>query len=177
MFVDLANLTTTLNYHSMKFLFFIILAFISCSILSAQEIKNKRAPFVRIYDLNGIKISKGRIAILTDTSIVAGPREKPVTIEVSRIGFIKTKRSAGNNVIWGAAIGLGTGAILGVASGDTEGGFFSYSKEEGTVLYGIPMMTIGAAIGAITILFKKSKAYEIDGDGSKWNAFKTAMSE
>jgi hypothetical protein len=160
----------------MKFLVF-TLTLISCSILYAQETKNKEAPFVRVYDLNGKKISKGRIASLTNTSLVVGPREKPVNIEVTRIGFIKTKRSAGNNILWGAAIGAGTGVILGVSSGDTGGGFFSYSKEEGGAAYGIGMMSIGAAIGAITILFKKPLTFPIDGDLSKWKAFKEAMGE
>ena len=103
----------------MKFLFYITLALISSSILYAQETKNKAAPFVRVYDRNGEKISKGRIVSVTDTSLITGPREKPVNIGVSKIGFIKTKRSVGNNVLWGAAIGTGFGAILGVASGDT----------------------------------------------------------
>ena len=31
---------------------------------------------------------------------------------------------------------------------------------------------VGAAIGGITILFKNSKSYEINGDKAKWKAFK-----
>jgi len=156
----------------MKFLFFITLALISSSILYAQETKNKAAPFVRVYDLNGKKISKGRIVSVTDTSLITGPREKPVNIGVSKIGFIKTKRSVGNNILWGAAIGTGFGAILGVASGDTGGGFFAYSKEEGAGGFGLIFGVMGAGIGGITAIFKKSNTYPIDGESIKWKAFK-----
>ena len=153
------------------------LALLSSITFYAQKEKNKAAPFIRVYDQDGKKISKGRIVSVTDTSLITGPREKPVTIDVSKIGFIKTKRSAGNNILWGTAIGAGTGALLGVSSGDTEGGFFSYSKEEGAAIYGVLMMPIGAAIGAITILFKNSNTYPIDGEPTKWKAFREAMDE
>lgn len=157
----------------MKFLFF-TLVLISCSILYAQETKSKKVPFVRVYDLNGKKISKGRIASLTDTSLVVGSKEKPVNIDVSRIGFIKTKRSAGNNILWGAAIGAGTGAILGLASGG-ENEF--WGQGEGAGGFGLILGVMGAGTGAITAIFKKSETYAIDGDLSKWKTFKEAIVE
>lgn len=153
----------------MKFLFYITLALISSNILYAQETKNKAAPFVRVYDRNGEKISKGRIVSVTDTSLITGPREKPVNIGVSKIGFIKTKRSVGNNVLWGAAIGAGTGAILGLASGG-EGEY--WGKGEGAGGFGLYFGVIGAGIGGITAIFKKSNTYPIDGESIKWRAFK-----
>jgi hypothetical protein len=153
----------------MKFLFYITLALISSSILYAQETKNKAAPFVRVYDRNGEKISKGRIVSVTDTSLITGPREKPVNIGVSKIGFIKTKRSVGNNVLWGAAIGAGTGAILGLASGG-EGEY--WGKGEGAAGFGLIFGVMGAGIGGITAIFKKSNTYPIDGESIKWRAFK-----
>lgn len=155
----------------------IALALLSCTTFYAQKEINKPAPFVRVYDFNGEKISKGRISGITDTSLVVSRGEKPVSIELGKIGFIKTKRSVGNNILYGAAIGAGTGAILGVSSGDTEGGFFSYSKEEGAAIYGVLFMPIGAAIGAITILFKNSNTYPIDGEPTNWKAFREAMDE
>jgi hypothetical protein len=156
----------------MKFLFF-TLVLISCSVLYAQETKSKAAPFVRVYDQDGKKISKGRIASVTDTSLITGPREKPVTIKVSRIGLIKTKRSAGHNIFLGATIGAGTGAILGLATGDD--GWFSQGETTGMagVLFGI----MGTGVGAISATFKKSDTYHIDGESIKWKAFREAMDE
>jgi len=158
----------------MKFLFYITLALISSSILYAQETKNKAAPFVRVYDLNGEKISRGRIASVTDTSLITGPREKPVNIGVSKIGFIKTKRSVGNNILWGAAIGVGIGAISGIATGGEDEW---WGKGEGAGGFGLYFGAIGAGIGAITAIFKKSKTFPVDGDVSKWKAFREAMGE
>lgn len=142
--------------------------------LYAQETKNKAAPFVRVYDLNGEKISKGRIVSVTDTSLITGPREKPVNIEVSKIGFIKTKRSEGNNILWGAAIGAGFGAISGFATGG-EGEL--WGQGEGAAGFGLIFGVMGAGTGAITAIFKKSKTFPINEDLSKWKAFKAAMSE
>jgi len=158
----------------MKFLFFITLALISSSILYAQETKNKAAPFVRVYDLNGKKISKGRIVSVTDTSLITGPREKPVNIGVSKIGFIKTKRSVGNNIFWGAAIGTGFGAISGFATGG-EGEW--WGQGEGAGGFGLIFGAMGAGIGAITAIFKKSNTYPIEGEPTKWKAFRKAMDE
>lgn len=158
----------------MKFLFYITLALISSSILYAQETKNKAALFVRVYDLNGEKISKGRIASLTDTSLVAGTREKPVNIDVSRIGFIKTKRSVGNNILWGAVIGTGFGAIAGFTTGG-EGEW--WGQGEGAGGFGLIFGAMGAGTGAITAIFKKSNTYPIDGEPIKWKAFREAMGE
>ena len=150
------------------------LALLSSITFYAQKEKNKAAPFIRVYDRDGKKISKGRIVSVTDTSLITGPREKPVTIDVSKIGFIKTKRSAGNNILWGTAIGAGTGAILGLASG---GESEWWGKGEGAGGFGLIFGAMGAGIGAITAIFKKPKTYPINGDLSKWEAFKEAMSK
>lgn len=150
------------------------LALLSCTTFYAQKEKNKIAPFIRVYDLNGTKISKGRIAMLTDTSLVVSRGEKQVNIELSKIGFIKTKRSEGNNILWGTAIGAGTGAILGLASGG-ENEF--WGKGDGAVGFGLIFGVMGAGAGAITLIFKKPKTFAIDGNATKWKAFKEAMEE
>jgi len=161
----------------MKLLLF-ALALISCSTFYAQETKKKAAPFVRVYDLNGIKISKGRIDSLTDTSLVVESSEKITTIEVNRIGYIKTKRSAGNNILWGAGIGASTGLIAGAIEGESEGIFGSTVPVEENIIMGtIVLMPVGAAIGAITAITKNSDNYYINGDTTKWKAFRVTMEE
>jgi len=152
----------------------LILALLSCGLFYAQKEKTKAAPFIRVYDLNGKKIAKGRIASLTDTSLVTGPREKPVNIDVSRIGSIKTKRSAGHNIFLGAVIGTATGAILGIASGGEDEW---WGQGEGAAVGGLTMGAIGAGVGAITAIFKKSDTYDIEGDITKWKAFREVMDQ
>ena len=51
---------------------------------------------------------------------------------------------------------------------DLEGEKIGKSRGEGAA---------GAAIGGITILFKNSKSYEINGDMEKWKAFKEMIIE
>jgi hypothetical protein len=148
------------------------LALLAFSTFYAQKEKNKAATFIRVYDLNGIKIAKGRIASLTDTSLVTGPREKPVTIEVSRIGLIKTKRSAGHSIFMGAVIGAGTGAILGLATGGEDE---FWGQGDGAAGFGLILGTMGSGIGAITAIFKKSDTYDIKGDSTKWKAFREVI--
>ena len=61
--------------------------------------------FVRIYDLHAKKIYKGVIHMVTDTSVQLVAKQTPIEISVRRIGFIKTKRSPGNNILLGSIIG------------------------------------------------------------------------
>ncbi|MBT8182922.1 MAG: hypothetical protein KJO53_15180 [Eudoraea sp.] len=150
------------------------LALLSCMTFYAQKEKNKTAPFIRVYDLHGTKISKGRIARITDTSLVVSRGEKPFNLELSKIGFIKTKRSAGNNILYGASIGAGTGAILGLALGG-EDEFWGKGEAAGGA--GLFMGVVGAGVGAITAIFKKPKTFSIEGKHSNLKAFQEAMDE
>ena len=152
----------------------VALALLSCTTFYAQKDINKPAPFVRVYALNGEKISKGRISRITDTSLVVSRGEKSVSIELGKIGFIKTKRSVGNNILYGAAIGAGTGVILGLASGGENE---YWGKGEGAGGFGLILGAMGAGAGAITAIFKKTKTFTIDGDTLKWKAFREAMGE
>jgi prolipoprotein diacylglyceryltransferase len=49
--------------------------------------------------------------------------------------------------------------------------FFGYTAGQGAVGGAFAGGIIGAVIGGITILFKNSKSYEINGDKVKWTAF------
>ena len=154
------------------------LSILTCTTFYAQKEKNKAAPFVRVYDLNGTKISKGRISGITDSSLVLNRGENPFNIEISKIGFIKTKRSAGNNILWGAGIGASTGLIAGAIEGESEGYFGAPIPAEQNIVEAMLAMTaFGTAVGAITVLFKKSKTFSIEGKYSNLKAFQEAMGE
>lgn len=159
-------------------IFVLALAMLSCTTFHAQKEKKKSAPFVRVYNLTGEKISKGRITEITDSSLVVSRGEKSLNIELSKIDIIKTKRSAGNNILWGAGIGAGTGLIAGAIEGESEGIFgTTVPVEENIVIGTLVMIPVGTAIGAITILFKKPKTFSIVGNPSNLKVFKEAMRE
>lgn len=158
----------------MKNLFFAIALILSINI-NAQEGTEKANVFVRVYDLQGKKISKGNILSISDTLLQLKGKREPMKITARSIGLIKTKHSGGNNVLIGAVSGATFLAILGAASADPDAMFLGYSTGEGAamgVLLGAPT---GAAIGGITTLFKNSKSYKINGDELKWKEFKETI--
>jgi hypothetical protein len=131
----------------------------------------QKSMFVRVYDLSGKKIHKGRVFKVTDSTLQLVGKTMPVTIPVQSVGFIKTKRSAGNNVLVGSIIGVSSIAILGAASAEPDAEWFGYSAGEGAAGGAIVGLPIGAAIGGLTTAFKNSKTYLINGDLGKWKMF------
>ena len=124
----------------------------------------QKSIFVRVYDLSGKKINKGHVLKVTDTSLQLKGKSAPI-ISVRSIGSIKTKHSAGNNILIGSIVGASSMVILTLA-GDQG---YTNGQEVGVgILLGLPL---GAAIGSLTILFKNSKSYLIEGDATKWKAF------
>lgn len=158
-------------------LFLMIMTMVMSFQIYAQQNNDLEKIFVRIYDMKGRKIATGKILSVTDDGIGLKAKKKPVNIALSDIGRIKTKRSGGHNVLMGAGVGALTGIALGVVSSDPDAGFLSYSAGDGAVGGGIMLGTAGAAIGGITVLFKKSKTYTIEGDAVKWEEFRTAIGD
>ena len=154
----------------MKNLIFAITLILGINVCAQNGFENTNL-FVRVYDLQGNKIGKGKILSISETSLQLNRKGESVEIPVSSIGSIKTKRSAGNNVLIGAVIGATSMAILGTATADPDDGW-GWTAAEGAAGGALGGALGGAAIGGITILFKNSKSYEINGDKAKWKAFK-----
>jgi hypothetical protein len=137
----------------------------------------QHSTFVRVYDLAGKKIGKGHVFAVTDTSLQLEAKPTPLNFPVQRIGFIKTKRSGGNNVLIGSAIGVSTLAILSAATAEPEQDLFYDTPAEAAAFGAFFGLPIGAAIGGLTIVFKKSNHYLINGDISKWKVFKLSTTQ
>jgi len=86
---------------------------LSINVCAQNEFENTNI-FVRVYDLEGKKIGKGKILSISETSLQLYRKGEFI---VNGIGSIKTKHSGGNNRLIGAASGavlLGTrGAVIG----------------------------------------------------------------
>ena len=160
----------------MKNLIFAITLILSINVYAQNEFENTNI-FVRVYDLDGKKIGKGKILSISETSLQLYRKGESVKVKVNGIGSIKTKHSAGNNVLVGAATGATTMAILGAATAEPDAWILGYTAGEGAAIGAFLGGTVGAAIGGITILFKNSKSYEINGDIEKWKAFKEMIIE
>ena len=143
------------------------------AILFAHDLSAQKPIFVRVYDLKENKIGKGHVLSLTDTSLQM--KEKTGNIPVSSIGMIRTKHSAGNNVLIGSLIGTSIGTVVGASTGG-EDSYFT-TAGEGAAAGAFVGLPLGAAIGGITILFKNSKTYLINGDSTRWKEFEAAITE
>ncbi|WP_299119735.1 hypothetical protein [uncultured Winogradskyella sp.] len=155
----------------MKSLFIAIVLLISVNMYSQNEPKYKDV-FIRIYNLEGKKIAKGKLLFITEKSITLFRRNKRIKVTLDDIGKIRTKRSFGNNVVKGAAIGGTSLAIVGAASAPNNSSFLSYTPPEGALIGTILGGFFGTVIGTLTGLFKNSKGYEINGDSTKLGLFK-----
>ncbi len=161
----------------MKNLIFVITLILSINVCAQNGFENTNV-FVRVYDLQGKKIGKGKILSISETSLQLNRKGESMEIPVSSIGSIKTKRSAGHNVLVGAVIGASTMAFLGAATADPDAWLIlPRTAGEGAAAGALLGGTVGAVIGGITILFKNSKSYEINGDKVKWEEFTTDISK
>lgn len=158
----------------MKYLLFTLALFL-CANITAQELPKKSKIFVRVYNNEGEKIAKGKIIDITDDSLILKKGSSSITIPLNEIETIKTKRSNGNNVLFGAAGGSLLGlAIVASESGNSNAGFSGTAKGlayEGAIL----VVFIGSGVGYLTTLFKNSQEYTIGSDVVKWKGFMEDM--
>lgn len=134
----------------------------------AQQKSGSKAPFVRIYNLEGKKFRKGRVAGVTDQLILLRKGEDNIEVDITQVGFIRTKHSVGNNVLIGASVGSAIAAVTFAAEADPDAWIFGYTAAEGVLAGFILGAPLGGGIGALTALFKKSEEYEIDGRQEEW---------
>lgn len=154
----------------MKNLIFVITLVLISNAYAQNGLENTNV-FLRVYDLEGKKISKGKVLSILDTSLQLVRNGQPMEIPVRSIGSVKTKHSGGNNVLIGAVVGAGTMAVVGVATADPDAWILAYNAGEGAAAGALLGGTFGAMVGGITILFKNTNSYEINGDTAKWKAF------
>lgn len=152
-------------------------AFIIFLSSAAQVEPEKSGRYVRVFDLEGKKIGKGRILAITERSLELKARKEngPTVIKLDDMGYIQTRRSGGHKILMGTAIGAGTFAVIGAASADPDDWLFGYSAGEGATGGAVLGGIAGAAIGGITALLKKSVRYYIQGDPILWQSFKEVI--
>ena len=140
--------------------------------------KKTKTPFLRVFNLEGKKIAKGKLLRITDSTLHLKAKYKNEDIYFSDIGIIKTKRSVGNNIITGASIGGGTLFIIGAAAKTrSNSNSLTLSRGEGSIAGPIIGIPAGSLLGGVTSLFKKSKTFEINGNQEQWISFKTLFSD
>lgn len=145
--------------------------FTSLSMYCQNQTKENKM-FVRVFDFEGKKMAKGYIIAANDSALELSRSNESKTISLKNINYIKTKRSAGSNVLMGSIIGAGTLGILGAATADPDAWIFGYTAAEGALGFGLLGAVGGGAIGGITSVFKKTKTISIEGNNEKWRRFR-----
>lgn len=135
--------------------------------ISAQDEINSQEIFVRLYDLDGKKIGKGKILSISDLEIQLSRGTKTETFPISNIGSIRTKRSIGHN----ALLGMGGGIAIGAMFGNIDDSLLGFSGTGGGFIFGTLGGFAGVFVGIITGIFKKPKKYIINGETEKIKAF------
>lgn len=151
----------------MKFSIVLVAAFFTFSL----NVLGQDLGFVRVFDRNGTKIAKGTVIAVSDSKLQLKMGGLITDVPVSEIGTIKTKRSVGNNLAIGSAVGASVLGIIGIATGDDGEGWFSYTPAEGAlagIMLGAPL---GTAVGGLTALAKNSRLFVISGDGTRMKEF------
>jgi hypothetical protein len=149
---------------------------LSTSAYAQNEVKKSNV-YLRIYNLEGKKISTGSLIFINDSLLELKSGNKQEKISLREIGFIKTKRAAGNNVLIGAATGAALGAVLMASSSDPNDWVFSYTPAEGGLIGGLSGAFVGGGVGGITSLFKKSETFIINASEVNWSLFQKAMGD
>ncbi|WP_298237848.1 hypothetical protein [uncultured Algibacter sp.] len=141
-------------------------AMLCVSLMYSQNKVSNNPPFVRVYNIEGKKIAKGKIVFLSDSTLGLKKSNKLKEVPVKQIGKIKTKHSGGHNVLMGSLFGASFGAILGVSTADPDA-LLGYTAGEGALALGALGAVGGAAIGGMTAGFKESETFIINGDYKK----------
>jgi hypothetical protein len=149
----------------------LFVVFTSLSMYSQNQTKENKM-FVRVFDFDGKKIGKGYIVVATDSTLELSKSNEYKSISLKNIKYIKTKRSAGSNVLVGSIVGATTLGVLGAATADPDAWIFGYTAAEGALSFGLLGAVGGGAIGGITSVFKNAKTFFIEGNNEKWKKFR-----
>jgi|GEM_PF-641266 len=160
----------------MKTPILLFLIILSCTVCAQKQL------FVRVYDLSGKKIDKGKVLAVGDSALLLESTSKTDTIAVRNIGSIRTKRAPGHSIGVGMALGGVAGGIFGAIAGQASDKSPSSSDQwqtqvnvvspaEAALLGMIVGVGVGALVGTICTTFNHSVHFVINGDAAKWKAF------
>lgn len=153
--------------------------FIVVAILTVLQVGAQRKTIVRVYDLVGKKIGRGEVLVVSDSILTLKNKTSTKEVHLQEIGVIKAGRPSGKNIWIGALAGAGIGGIVaGVTHKPSEDAYLKSSRTQdilaGSLLIGAP---VGAAVGGLTVLFKRKKTFTINADPQNWQVFQEYITE
>lgn len=129
--------------------------------------------FIRVFDLQGHRTTKGAVIATTDTSVILLHGNERLEIPVKDIGIIKTKRAFVHPILTGAIIGSLSGALLGLIAHedhDEASGYFIYETSVGEDIAAgaLSGVVIGGVVGTIISATQRRRSIVINGDVKEW---------
>ncbi len=102
---------------------------------NSQQVPEIEPLFIRVYNGQGIKISKGKLLAINEEGLVLQRGKKTDTVATEDIARIKTKRALGRAMGIGAVLGATSGAIVGANAGSSLDNIFTdFGASESTNL-------------------------------------------
>src|SRR5688572_17085038 len=131
----------------------------------------QKRTFIRVFDLNGKKISKGFIHDMSDSSItVLDNKNREVIIPAGMVGTLKLRRSFGHTVLVSTVIAGATFTVVGAVAGGTlifwYGGYAAVA--EGAAVGIVAGTAAGAATGSIIAGTRGRPVFNIEGREENW---------
>jgi len=130
----------------------------------------QKRTFIRVFDQNGKKISKGFIHDLSDSTLtVLDNNNREVIIPAGMVGTLKLRRSFGHTVLVSAVIAGATFTVVGAVAGGTLIWYGGYAAAaEGAAAGLIAGTAAGAATGSIVAGTRGRPVFNIDGKEENW---------
>jgi hypothetical protein len=157
----------------MKLIILLLAISLTCSMFAQKKL------FVRVYNLHGKKVTKGRVLSVTDTTLELNEGSITETIPAQNIGTIRTKHSMGQSIFFGALAGTATGAIIAAAKVQPDNSdpnsieVISPEVEAGALIF-LGLLG-GTIVGTIVGAAKDSQEFIIHGDLNKWKSFRSLV--
>lgn len=139
----------------------------------------QRPPFVRVFDLNGKKIYKGRITSADESYLYLKKGSKMYTVPFDTIGSIKTYRSFGHYAGGGAGYAALTGVLGDIilfslySSSEDPSGIGGGVMLDAALIFPAALAVGGFITGTVIWLLKKKENHEIHGDPNLWEIFRS----
>ncbi len=150
---------------AMKTIWILITLMLALPVLDDLNAENK-VLIVKVYNMDGVQLAKGKIDSVTQTDLYIKARSSKYVFGMDEVGIITTIRPAYTHIL----IGMLAGAVLlGIPISQS---LYIFSPGDIAWFGLLSGSVVGGSVGALTLIPRKPKTYQINGDPVAWGIFK-----